>query len=148
MPPIIGLTHRNIVMVDLDGMPLERVKEIADLALKRFKLGGYVILESSPGNYHLVFNRPFRYWSKVYRIMAWIAVISDNPNVWKWVCMQLIKEAETLRVSPKLTNPEGFKPVPTVVCRVGRQDLGVRVYFAAREKILKIIEELGVYGDG
>ncbi|MEM3590999.1 MAG: hypothetical protein QW702_02730 [Candidatus Bathyarchaeia archaeon] len=147
MPPIVGLTLRNIVMVDLDGMPLEKVKELADLVLKRFKLGGYVILESSQGNYHVVFNRPFRYWSKVYKIMAWIAIMSGNPNVYKWVCMQLIKEAETLRLSPKPTK-EGFRHIPMVVCRVGRQDLGIRVYFNAREKILSLIDKLGVYGNG
>lgn len=77
MPPVIGFSHKNIVMIDLDGMPLEEVKEIANKALKRFRLGGYIILESSPNNYHVVFDRPFRYWSKVYRIMAWIAIMSD-----------------------------------------------------------------------
>ncbi|MEO0252256.1 MAG: hypothetical protein ABIM44_08505 [candidate division WOR-3 bacterium] len=132
-------------MVDLDGMPLEKVRELADLALKRFKLGGYVILESSPNNYHVVFDRPFRYWSKTARVMAWIAIISGNPNVQKWVCMQLIKEASTLRVSPKPTNPEGYKPTPKIVYQYGGRNLGIKAYLEARMETLKLLKELEIY---
>lgn len=34
---------------------------------------------------------------------------------------------------------------PNVVCKVGSQDLEVRVYFNAREKILKLIRGFRVY---
>ncbi|MEM2465620.1 MAG: hypothetical protein QXL85_08480, partial [Candidatus Bathyarchaeia archaeon] len=114
---------------------------LADKALKRFRLGGYVILESSPNNYHVVFDRPFRYWSKTARVMAWIAIISGNPNVQKWVCMQLIKEASTLRVSPKPTNPEGYKPTPKIVYQYGSRNLGIKAFLKAREETLKLLKE-------
>lgn len=146
MPPIVGLTFKNIVMVDLDGMPLEKVKELADKVLGKFKLGGYVILESSEGNYHVVFNKPMQ-WSKVMKILGWIAIMSNNPNVWKWVCMQLIKQAETLRVSPKPSS-KSFKPPPKIVYKFGKQNLGVRIYLETRREILRIIRELGFYENG
>ncbi|MEM2465641.1 MAG: hypothetical protein QXL85_08585 [Candidatus Bathyarchaeia archaeon] len=145
MPPVIGLSHKHIVMVDLDGMPLEKVKRLADLALKRFRLGGYVILESSPNNYHVVFDRPFRYWSETARVMAWIAIMSNNPNVKDWVLMQEIKEASTLRVSPKPTNPEGYKPTPKIVYQYGSRNLGIKAYLKAREEALKLLKELKIY---
>jgi|GEM_PF-6919657 len=47
MPPVVGLTLRNIVMVDLDGMPLEKVRELADKALKRFRLGAILSLKAA-----------------------------------------------------------------------------------------------------
>ncbi|MEM2565142.1 MAG: hypothetical protein QXQ42_05560 [Candidatus Bathyarchaeia archaeon] len=144
MPPVIGLSHKNIVMVDLDGMPLEEVKRLADKALKRFRLGGYIILESSQGNYHVV----FRYWSETVRVMAWIAIMSNNPNVQKWVCMQLIKEASTLRVNPKPTNPEGCKPIPKIVYQYGSRNLGIKAFLKSREEILKLLKELEIYGSG
>ncbi|MEM2294145.1 MAG: hypothetical protein QXU81_10345 [Candidatus Bathyarchaeia archaeon] len=77
--------------------------------------------------------------------MAWIAIISGNPNVQKWVCMQLIKEASTLRVSPKPTNPEGYKPTPKIVYQYGGRNLGIKAYLEARMETLKLLKELEIY---
>ncbi|MEM1515223.1 MAG: hypothetical protein QXH24_04145 [Candidatus Bathyarchaeia archaeon] len=69
-------------MVDLDSMLFEGVKELAESALKRFKLGGYIILERSQG-ITMLSSIGLSDIGVRFTRLAWIAIMSDNPNVQK-----------------------------------------------------------------
>jgi len=141
MAVIIGLSDKNTVMVDLDNMSFKRVKRLAELTCKHFRLGGFIILKSSPNHYHVIFDKPIRYWSEVLRIISWIAIMSNNPHVWKWVCMQAIKKACTLRVSEKPAK-NGVKPKPRIVYRYGSQSRKINAYLEKRKEVNDIFREL------
>lgn len=108
--------------------------------MKRFKLDGFIILKSSPKHYHVVFDRPKR-WSEVLRIISWMGIMANNRNVWKWVCMQAIKKACTLRVSEKPTK-NGVKPKPRIVYRFGGQNRQVKAYLQFKRQILRLLKHL------
>ncbi|MGQ9641873.1 MAG: hypothetical protein ACUVUF_07095 [Candidatus Bathycorpusculaceae bacterium] len=116
------------------------------MALKHFGLGGFIALRSSPRHYHAVFDKPMGCWSDVLTVIAWMGIMANNGNVWKWGCMQAIKECCTLRVSPKPSNPEGFKPTPRVVYRYGSKNCMVKLFLVCRKRVLRMVERLGVYG--
>jgi len=146
MATVKGISDNHTVMVDLDNMSFRKVKGLAELACKHFGLGGFIILKSSHRHYHVVFDKPMRFWSDVLRVISWIAIISNNPNVWKWVCMQAIKKACTLRVSEKPTK-NGVKPKPRIVYRYGGQNNMIKEYLIFRKCILGIIKQLDVYDE-
>ena len=68
--------------------------------MKRFDLGGFLLLESSPGSYHVVFDRSVD-WSENMRIVAWVALLSKKEKLRRWFLMQCIKQKPTLRISEK-----------------------------------------------
>ena len=141
MATIKGITDNHTVMVDLDNMSFRKVKGLAESACRHFRLGGFIILKTSPKNYHVVFDKPMRFWSDVLRVISWIGILADNPNVWKWVCMQAIKKACTLRVSEKPTKNEA-KPKPRIVYRYGSQHRQIKAYLKRRREILNILRRL------
>jgi hypothetical protein len=111
-------------------MSLKDVKYWAKKAMDRFKLEGFIALKSSDNNYHVVFNRPVS-WDENMQIVAWVALLSNNPMLQKWHLLQCIKrKGSTLRVSAK-----GDKPSPRVVYRYGRQDKMIREFLEFRRKI-------------
>ncbi|MEM3797746.1 MAG: hypothetical protein QXY74_04840 [Candidatus Bathyarchaeia archaeon] len=144
MAVIVGISDKHTVMADLDNMNFKRVKSLALLTMKKFRLNGFIILKSSPRHYHVVFDKPMRYWSSVLKVIAWMGIVGNNCNLWKWMCMQAIKGYCTLRVSPKPVNPEGVKPSPRVVYRYGSQENMVKEYLAFRKRVLMMIKRLGV----
>ena len=99
--PILGCSDRTTVKLDIDGELFRKVKYWAERTYKHFRLSGYVILKSSRDHYHVLFNRTVC-WEENTKIMAWVAVLSRNAGLRKWVLMQLIKGASTLRVSSGL----------------------------------------------
>lgn len=123
-------------MLDFDNTTFKEVKHWALRAMRWFKLEGFIILESSENHYHVVFNRKVT-WSENMRIVAWIALLSNNPMLQKWFIMQCIKEGSTLRVSPK-TN----KPCPRIVFRYGKQDKGIQEFLSFRKLIKRIVWNL------
>jgi len=141
LPVIVGIDEKHTVMVDLDNMSFRKVKNLAESACSHFKLGGIIILKSSPNHYHVVFDKPMRYWSDVLRVISWIGILADNPNVWKWVCMQAIKKTCTLRVSEKPTK-NGFKPKPRIVYRYGSQNQRIKAFLGKRKEILNILRKV------
>jgi hypothetical protein len=145
MGVIVGLSDNRTVMCDLDNVSFMKAKSSAFLTLKRFRLEGFIILKSSPKHYHVVFDKPKR-WSDVLKIISWVGIMANNMNVWKWVCMQAIKKYCTLRVSPKLVNPEGFKPSPRIVYRFGSQNRQIQDFLTLRRRVLRLVKRLGVYG--
>ena len=70
-------------------------------------------------------------------IVAWVALLSHNVKVEKWLLMQCIKEESTLRVSPK-----GYKPSPRVVFRFGNQNNEIKNFLAHRKQIKRITKRL------
>ncbi|MEM2999766.1 MAG: hypothetical protein QXX34_04485 [Candidatus Bathyarchaeia archaeon] len=146
MPVILGFSCSNAVMADLDNIPFSLAKQIAERAVKRFRLGGFLILKSSEKHYHLVFDKPCR-WSKVFRVISWIAIMSRQPEAWKYVCMQAIKGCCTLQVSPKPLSPQGVKPSPRLVYRYGNQENMIKEYLALRKQASAIVKSLNLYNE-
>ena len=130
-PPILGFTDTETVMLDFDNTTLEFVLYWARRATRYFKLGGFLIQESSPSNYHVVFNRRVL-WSENMSIVASVTLLSHNKGLRRWQLMQCRKESSTLRVSPK-----GIKPSPSIVCREGEQDEQIREFLKFRKLIKK-----------
>ena len=145
MAVIIGVSDSHTVMADLDNMCFKRVKGLAMLTMEHFRLECFIILKSSCRNYHVVFDKPMRKWSDVLRVIAWMGIMANNSNVWKWVCMQIIKKYCTLRVSPKPVNPGGFKPSPRIVYRFGSGNRMVKEFLNMRRRVLRMVKRLGVY---
>jgi len=129
--PIFGYSDRTTVKLDFDGELFRKVKYWAEKAMKHFRLGGYIILKSSRDHYHVLFNKTV-IWEENTKIMAWVAVLSGNAGLKKWVLMQLIKGASTLRVSSK-----GNKASPRIVRCEGRQDQEISAFLRWRRLIKK-----------
>lgn len=144
MSVILGFSCKYAVMADLDNTHFSLAKKLAERAVKRFRLGGFLILKSSEKHYHVVFDKPCR-WSKVVRVISWIAIMSRRPEAWKYVCMQSIKGYCTLRVSPKPLSPQGVKPSPRIVYRYGTQDKMIKAYLEIRSQASKISKSLSIY---
>jgi len=133
---IMGITDIETVKLDFDNISFKTVKYWAFRTMKWFKLEGFIILKSSENNYHVVFNRPVS-WSENMRIVAWVSLLSGNPMLEKWFLMQCIKEASTLRVSPK-----GNKPPPRIVYRYGKQDKQIRDFLVYRKLAKSIYKQV------
>jgi len=136
---VIGITYENVVMCDCDNMDFEDVKKLAFKTLNKFNLGGFIIMNSSLGNYHIIFNEP-QPKNEVFRILGWMGIMSKNPNVWKWVCMQLIKDAVTLRIGYKYTSDGKVKNPPELCYSYGELDKAVKDYLETRQMILELLE--------
>ena len=130
--PIFGFTDRETVKLDFDDTPLWLVVYCSMRACLWFKLEGGVILKSSKGSYHVIFNRPVS-WSRNVHIMDWVGRLSKIESVRNYALMQGIKESSTLRVGPK-----GDKSTPRVAYRWGKQNGQVKAYLRERREINKI----------
>lgn len=124
---ILAFTDRYTVKLDLDETSFQTVLHYAKRVNRWFRLEGYLILRSSKGNYHVVFNKPVT-WEKNVRVMAWACFISGfNPSLSRWFIMQCIKRSSTLRFGKKRG-----KPRPRIVHRHGRDDKRITVYLRSR----------------
>jgi len=68
-------------------------------------------LNPKPKRFRQVLYSHFSVWARGVKemsenvgIMAWVCLLSQNQDLTKWFIMQCIKEASTLRISPKKTN--------------------------------------------
>ena len=139
---IIGYSDIETVKLDFDYTPFKTVRYFAFLTLKRFKLGGFIILKSSMNCYHVVFDRRVS-WSENMRIVAWVGLLCKNRFLLKWFVMQCIKEESTLRVSCKRE-----KPSPRIVFRYGCEDMQIREFLGCRKTIKGIVRRLQNEGVG
>ena len=130
----LGVNARDIVMLDFDEETLENVKYWARRTCDWFHMEGFIILESSEMRYHVVFDR-FVSWEENTMRMAWVGILSNNKNLWKYIFMQLIKGSCTLRVSRK-----GEKPAPRVIFKFGSQSNGIARYQYQRRIILDLLD--------
>jgi len=134
--PIFGLSDDEAVMVDFDNVSFKTIKYWAFRTMKFHKLEGFIILRSSKGCYHVVFNRSVD-WSENMRIVAWIALLSNNKGLQKYHLLQCIKESSTLRMSTKKQ-----KPSPRIVYRYGKQNTQIRCFLQYRKLIKNIIKKI------
>jgi len=134
--PILGYTDSRTVKLDFDDMLFKFVIYWAELAMKRFRFEGFIILRSSMNCYHVVFDR-YVSWARNVSIVAWVALLSKNAGLMKWCLMQCIKGASTLRVTPKKE-----KPSPRVVYKFGEQNHAIADFLKERERIKRIYRSL------
>ena len=134
--PYLGFTDCRTVKLDIDEAPLGSVIYWAQLTMKRFNLRGFVILKSSKNCYHVVFDRQVP-WISNLRVVAWIALLSQNKGLIKWLLMQCIKGASTLRVTPKEN-----KPAPRIVTKFGKQNHAIADFLKERNRIKRIYKRL------
>ena len=85
---ILGYTSDETVMLDLDDMTLKDVLYWSRRALRRFSLGGFLVLESSSGCFHVVFDRRVD-WCENMRIVAWVALLSKKMKLRRWLSTAL-----------------------------------------------------------
>ena len=132
--PIIGYTDCETVKLDFDNTPFKLVKYWALRVMKYLKLEGFIILKSSKNCYHVVFNKTVS-WSRNMHVVAWVSLLSHHYLLQKWFTMQCIKEASTLRVSPK-----NGKPSPRIVYRHGKQDKEIKAFLQYRKTIKRFLK--------
>jgi hypothetical protein len=128
---ILGFTDDETVMLDFDESPFKTVKYWAQITMKHFLLGGFLILKSSENHYHVIFNNKVN-WAENMSIVAWVSLQSNNQNMLRYLRMQCIKKSSTLRVGPK-----GEKSSPRIVYRVGNQDVQIKEFLELRREIKK-----------
>jgi hypothetical protein len=131
--PILGVSDRHTVMLDLDEMSFTSAREWAMFALEKFKLKGFIILKSSKKSYHVVFDRYVDSWDEKLSVIAWVGIISKSVPLLRFLAMQCIKMSGTLRVSPK-----GDKPSPRIVFRFGSKDHAIKNFLEYRQLIKRI----------
>jgi len=125
----------SLMLGDTICLSFKNVKDWALRVMRRFRLGGYIILKSSEGNYHVVFDRKVT-WSENMDIVAWASPESRNKELVRWLQMQC-KQSSTLRVSPKKD-----KSSPRVVYRHGNQDGQIRGFLDYRQMMKGMIQNM------
>ena len=131
--PAFGSTDTEMVALDFDDTTFKTVRYWARRAMNWHNMGGYLILKSSEGNYHVVFNRTVD-WTENMKVVAWVAELSGNFGLQKWHRMQCIKVGSTLRISSK-----GEKTPPRIVFREGEEDEQIHEFLKFRKLIKKSI---------
>ena len=132
---VLGLTDTETIKLDCDESSFQSVKSLAEKTLKKFNLGGYLILRSSKNNYHVVFDREVD-WSENVSIMAWVVLTNKKPKLMKWFLLQCIRKASTLRVSTKCD-----KPSPRIVFRKGDSVNQIRDFLKFRRGIKRFMSK-------
>ena len=130
--PILGFTDRHTVKLDLDNMSFKSAKNWAMLVLEKYKLKGFIILESSKKCYHVVFDR-YVSWDENLSVIAWVAILSKSLKLKDYLGMQCIKMSSILRLAPK-----GDKPSPRIVFRCASQDYAIKDFLEYRQLIKRI----------
>lgn len=106
----IAFTTKDGLMLDLDNVTFRKATRIAERLLKLHRLEGYLIIESSKRNFHVVFNRYLR-WKTI------VKIIFNQYICIRWGIWQARKGELSLRVSSK-----NGKDRPEIIKRVGKQD--------------------------
>lgn len=118
---VIGfMTNKGLIM-DLDNMTYRKVRYLAKTLCKQHKLEGYVIVLSSPRNYHVIFNR-YLQWKTTTKILfsLW--------EVIRWAVFQMREGYLTLRVSRK-----NGQNKPKIVFKTGKTDKLIAEYMEIYE---------------
>jgi hypothetical protein len=142
--PIIGYFDTSTVNFDFDKKPLKTVKYWAKVICKKFKLGGYIILKSSDGNYHVVFDRSVS-WKMNVMIMCWVSLLVEgkrlkNCPLTKYVLMCGIKTVSCLRIGRKKVEGKKEKASPRTVFKLGKQDNEIKNYFLFRKNLKPFLD--------
>ena len=122
----IGFTTTEGVCLDLDYITQEKADKRAVHLLERYKLEGYLLIESSPDHYHVVFNR-YTDWRETTQI-----VFSTFKAI-EWGIWQARKGELTLRLSEK-----NGKNIPQLIKCVGKTDKLIKDYLKMYKGYLEI----------
>ena len=131
---VVGFTTSHGLLLDLDGIPLTKVKALAKYYCARFKLQGYLIARSSQNNYHVIFNR-YLSWPTTLEYLfkvVWNFHYHNHgsmPHLTNWAILQAIKHSQTLRIGSK----DNKKPPKTVFIQGKTQSL-IRDYLHFRSE--------------
>jgi hypothetical protein len=107
---------------------------VMDFPLVKFLLCIYS--KSNKEFYHVIFDRTVS-WAENMSVVAWVALISHNKGLTRYLIMQCIKKCSTVRVSSK-----NEKASPRIVYGYGKQNESIRGFFETREIIKKISQKL------
>jgi hypothetical protein len=115
------MTDRGVIL-DLDNMKYRKALAIASDLCKKYRLEGFLLVMSSPKNYHAVFNR-YLSWRKITKILF------SRLECQRWGAFQMMQGELTLRISKK--NGENK---PKIVYRVGKEDKLIKEYLEVYEE--------------
>jgi hypothetical protein len=136
--PTIGYGNAETVMLDLDDTTFRTAKYWGRRTCKFHRLGGFILLKSSPGHYHVVFDRRVT-WEENMSIVAGVVInsrhASFNEGLQSWFNLQVRKGKPTLRISRKEE-----KPKPRVVHHEGNQDGQIAEYLSFRRGYHRNVE--------
>jgi hypothetical protein len=142
---VLGDWDSDMVKVDWDERFLCEVKRFSKILCERYKLGGFIILESSTKlhkvrdetltdyaityrskSYHTVFDEPKTH-DEVNAILAWLCLFTKDTRLITWYLLQMIKGTYTLRQGFK-----GRKKPPRIVYGYGKGDKQITKFLRNR----------------
>jgi hypothetical protein len=118
----VGFMTDKGLILDLDNMKYRKALAIATDLCKRHRLEGFLLIMSSPKNYHAVFNR-YLSWRKVTKILF------SRYECVRYAVFQMMQGELTLRISGK-----NGKNKPKIVHRVGKEDKLIKDYLEVFEE--------------
>lgn len=121
----IGFNTKRGLILDLDNMKFRKAKWLCARLCRNYRLEGYLIIQSSPKNYHAIFNR-YLAWRTITKILF------NNYEVLRWAVFQMKEGILTLRISKK-----NDKNKPKIVFKTGKTDKLIKDYM----KAVKIVEK-------
>jgi len=127
-PTCLGYTDTNTIKIDIDNVKYDIIENCAKYFMKKYKLEGYIILESSKEKYHLMFNKSVSWKRNINIVARIINSLRYEYNIMKWFTLQCIKQSSTLRMSEK-----GDKLSPRIITIVGKQDKEIKNYLDFRK---------------
>ena len=113
----IGFTTTKGLCLDLDDVSLRKSEKLANFLFKKHKLKGYLLMQSSPKHFHVIFNK-FLSWRRTLQILLSVFKCTE------WALWQIRKGEITLRISAK----KG-KNIPKIIKCVGKTDKLIKDYF-------------------
>jgi hypothetical protein len=123
---VVGFMTDKGLIVDLDNMTYRKVRWLARTLCREHKLEGYIIVRSSPRNYHLIFNR----------YLSWKTITTVLFSLWeavRWAVFQLREGSLTLRISTK-----NGKNKPKIVFKTGKTNKLIADYMDVYEHFEKL----------
>lgn len=115
------MTDRGLVL-DLDNMKYRKALAVATDLCQKHRLEGFLLIRSSPKNYHAVFNR-YLSWRTITKILF------SRYECVRYGVFQMMQGKLTLRVSEK-----NGKNKPKIVYRVGKEDKLIKDYLEVYEQ--------------
>lgn len=114
------MTNRGIIL-DLDNMKYRKARWLTEKLLKQYKLEGYLLIQSSPKNYHVVFNK-YLSWRTITKI-----IFSQYESL-RWAVYQMRSGYLTIRISKK-----NDKNKPKIILKIGKTDKLIKEYLEIYE---------------
>jgi len=119
----IGFMTKQGLILDLDNMSYRSAKRFAERLLNKYKLEGYLLIRSSPKNYHIVFNR-YLTWRTI------TTILFSQYKCLGWAVFQMKSGYLTIRISKK--NSENK---PRILLKTGKLDKLCAKYLELYEEL-------------